>query len=230
MLPFLGFAVCIVGAAGFGVWAFWPTHRGEEPSTTRGHVNDEPIQASNDKKELIKSVVQYTKMNRIDEIMDQLSLNIRVQMERQKHLKTDPATPFNYFQFGNPVIFRAREGNWGGQVITLGASLNALGAHEYPTEVSFLVRTPKMAQDGAQLKSFSDNLLLPPPIKWDLDEYIKTWGRSEEAIADLLNDYAQKGHSFNPNDIDFMQQELSRRLESLDIPAEKLANDARQYM
>jgi len=189
-----------------------------------------PPPPSTEQKELIKSLVQYAEMNRIEEIDDELALNLRVQMQRQKYLSTKPSLPFNYFQFGFEVTYRAREGNWGGGVITPGMPLSTLGVHEWANEVSFVVRPLKTSEDAAQLKAFSDNLLLPPPIKWDLDQYIHTWGQGEEAIADVLDDETKKGHIFSPLDQDLLQSELFRRLKPLSVPLRKLADDARQYM
>lgn len=208
-----------------------PAKPQEQTSTKDDTVNSQTLPThANEQKELITSLVQYVAMNRIGEISDELSLNLRVQMQRQKYLLTKSSLPFNYFQFGNEVIYRAREGNWGGDVITPGTPLSTLGVHEWSNEVSFVVRSPKMSEDAAQLKAFSDNLLLPPPIKWDLDQYIHAWGESEEAIADVLNEEAQKGHFFSPLDQDVLQQELFRRLESQDVLVKKLADDARQYI
>jgi len=204
-------------------------HAGGSTAETEKPSSSDAVPPS-EQKELIISLVQYLQKNRILEVRDAISLNLRVQMQRQKYLSTNPSTPFNYFQFGWEVIYRAREGNWEGSVITPGIALSSLGVHEWNNEVSFLVRTKKMSDDYVQLKAFSDNLLLPPAIKWDLDQFINEWGKSEEAIADVLNDETKKGHVFTPLDQDNLQQKVFRRWKSPDLLVDKLSNDARQYM
>jgi hypothetical protein len=237
----LGFAGLVMGALGVGLALRYPEKRwigGVFLLVTLGLViawiYTEKISKKDDsasqQKDLIVGLVQYVEKNRVDDISDDLGLNLRVQMQRQKYLSANPPLPFNYSQFGFETIYRAREGNWRGDVITPGSTLAGLGVRERPNEVSFLVRSKKMSEDYAQLKAFSDNPLLPPAIKWDLDQYIHAWGKTEEAIADVLNEEAQKGRTLSPLDQGVLQQEVFRRLGPRDVLIRKIASDSQEYL